>query len=136
MGGSCDRSKREIWHSREIVLVFRDGSLFVVRGVDCIRQGETEDRRIKCINPQFTTNISELGKDTKNKKRCLLDNDDSGNGCWIFLSFYVLSAVYAWSHLIFTPWSLPMRIYRFRIPNPHQLELMSELGVQSRSVWV
>lgn len=69
-------AKEERSNRREIFLIFRDTRLLVIRGVVCIRQGE--GRRIIWINQQFSTNISELGKYTRNRRRYMLDNGDSG----------------------------------------------------------
>ena len=48
--------------SREIFLIFRDTSLFVVRGVVRTGQSETKDARIIYKNPLFIINTSELRK--------------------------------------------------------------------------
>lgn len=49
--------------------LFRDTSLYVVRGVVCTGQSETEDAKTNIQNPQFTISISELGKYTRNKRK-------------------------------------------------------------------
>lgn len=42
--------------------------------------GETEDALIKYKSPQLS-DIFELGKYTRNKRKCRLNNGDFGNGC-------------------------------------------------------
>lgn len=49
-------------------MVFRDKSLFVVRVLVHTRLSETDDARIIYRNPQYTFNISELGKYTRIKR--------------------------------------------------------------------